>query len=768
MYGILHERGLTEYYALKNAGAFFRKAIPAAELNHTYAYLDDPEFRKLYSIDSPEGYSQMTFYLEGVHCAACIWLLEKLPQFVDDVFSVSLDMSQSTAVVRLNPQGSFAKAAREFHRLGYRPHPVRSGEQEALQKRENRMMLIRIAIAGTAHGNIMLLAVSIYGGAIGQLAQLFNWISFGLFLPVLLFSATPFYKDALTAFRLRSISIDIPIVVGIIAGGLASFYNLLVGSDHMYFDSLSGLVFFLLSSRYVLRRAQQNALQSSKLLHFLTPSVVRRRKADGALEEVSVDFLRPGDVIEVRPSEPIPIDGIVVRGKSKLNCALLTGESDLIAIEEGRPVYAGTVNEGSVLELRVNASGYATRLGQILKAVEDGVHRKAPIVTMTDRVSRYFVAGVVALAFGVFAWGVYLAGFQEGLNRALAMVIITCPCALALATPLAMSVSIGRAARNGMLIKGADVLERLNHVTQVFLDKTGTLTTGHFDVLEWNLVDGISLQETSQAAVALESRSNHPVAKAIVRYFGSRPWALPEVENFAETTGRGVSGKIGGHLYELRQSDETVRGPEGSTRVSLYKDGKAIAHAALGDKVRDDAKPALDLLRRLGLDVFVLSGDTASAVARVAKELDIPEHKTISRASPETKSEIMQNHPTAMMAGDGANDAIALSAAYVGVAVHGGMEVSMRASDAYVSKPGVQSIYEMVVVARETMKVLYRNLGFSLLYNIVGGTAALFGKVDPLYAAIFMPLSALTVFLSSIAGTRELRGLFVQKTEGKA
>lgn len=762
VYSILNSRGLEQYYSLKKMGGYFNKPSPATELNQTYSYLDDPEFRKLYATENGAGQIQMTFFLEGVHCVACIWLLEKLPRFVDDVISVSLDMSHSTALVRLCKGGAFAAVAQEFHRLGYRPHPVRGGEHEEHQRRENRLMLIRTGLAGACTGNIMLLALSVYGGASGHWALVFNWLSFALFLPVAFFSAVPFYKAAWTALRTRSVSIDVPIVLGIIFGSIASFANLLTGSDHIYFDSLSALVFLLLASRYVLKRAQQNALQSSKLLHFLTPSVVRRKNPRTDLyEETSMDFINAGDVIEVRAGESIPIDGTVLTGSANLNCALLTGESEWVKVGVGENVFAGTVNQDSALSIKVSASGYGTRLGQILKAVEEGAHRKAPIVTLADRVSKRFVSAVLVLSVGVFIGAWYLAGIQEGLNRALAMVIITCPCALALATPLALTMSLGRAAKKGILIKGADVLERLSQIDSVFLDKTGTITTGNFEVLEWRTVEENARGSDADdllAALALESRSNHPVARAILRHFPQIPATrLPQVDEFCETVGTGVSGRIGGSVYELRQADE-VAVSRVETRVSFLKNGSKIAEVLLGDRVREDSKSSIEKLRALGLDVHILSGDNELPVMNVVSQLGVPRQNAMARMTPERKCQVIQEHPRALMAGDGANDAVALSAAFVGVAVHGGMEVSLRAADAYLSSSGVHLIHEMIVGARETMKVLYRNLGFSLVYNMVGGGLALFGKVDPLFAAVLMPLSAFTVFISSIVGTKRLRG----------
>lgn len=712
----------------------------------------------------------MQFYLDGVHCAACVWLTEKVSDFVDGVDSVRLDLANSVATVRLTPEGSFGGVAQEFARLGYRPHPVKQDTLITLKKRDERIMLVQLAIAGACTGNIMLLAISLYSGLTGPLAEQFKWVSFALFLPVFFFSSIPFYRGAWGAIRTQQISIDIPIVLGILLGTAMSLTNLISGSDHVYFDSLAALVFLLLSSRYVLRRAQQNALNASNLIHFLTPSIARKKTEEGSLEEISLNLLRTGDTVEVRAGECIPVDGIVQQGQSMLNCALLTGESQLQKIEPGQTVFAGTVNQQAPILVTVSESGSQTRLGRILHSMEENLNRRAPIVAFADRVSKSFVAAVLVLVGLVFFGGLYFLGdWHETMNRALALAIVTCPCAFALATPLAMSSSIARCARTGILVKGGDVLEKLSQISSIYLDKTGTLTTGRFEVLKW--VGDDSLRALTYA---LESRSNHPVAQAIVRYL-EKPEILPEVENFVETLGTGVTGTIQGHHYRIGRLKSSIAtcfssaSPSASpveTQIGIYRDEVLVGEIVLGDRIRTDSQEALQALRSLKLELNILSGDSTSAVHFTAEKLGIPLSHAMAEKTPEEKSEIIAKNPKALMVGDGANDAVALASAYVGLAVHSGMEVSMRAADCYLFSPGVLPIHRLIFVSRETMKVIHRNFIFSLAYNVVGGIAAILGKVDPLFAAVLMPLSAFTVLISSMTGTVRLRKISNEEVKG--
>lgn len=758
VFALLQARGLGEYYRIRDRDRGLRKVAPVELSPDSYTQLDDPKFVELYARRSGELLT-LKLYLEGVHCAACVWLSEKIGDFVPSVQSARLNLGDSVVEVTIQPSGSFAAVAREYARLGYRPHPVRTEDLDALARRSDRMLLARTGVAGACAGNIMLLAVSLYAGADGPMAEVFRWVSFALSLPVLCFSATPFYRGAWIALRGRQISIDIPIALGIFLGALSSAYNLVAGSPYLYFDSLSSLVFLMLASRYLLRKTQQAATHASRLIHFLTPARVRVIDSQsGSFREIAVDEIHPGDEVEVRAGECIAVDGFVVSGRSSLDNALLTGESKPVTASEGMIVFAGTVNQMGPLRIRATAAGGATRLGRTLRAVQEDLSKKAPIVTFADRIARYFVAAVLVAVAIVFGVGLR-SGLDHAVNLALALSIVTCPCAFALATPLALSISMGRCARQGVLIKGVDVIERLSQARSVLFDKTGTLTRGKYEVTGWDPALGLDkdLKLASELA-ALESCSQHPVAKAIVQRF--EPPAserLPTVQEFSEELGWGVLGQVQGHRYEI--SSRGAQGPlhAASSAVAVWRDGVRLGRIYFGDCLREDSSDVMARLRDLGLSVGIISGDSADAVARVAANLGLSPQEWRAELSPEDKREEAARTPRTVMVGDGANDAGALAAAHVGIAVQGGMEVSLLSADIYVRSPGVGAVGPLVVIARETLKVIRRNFVFSLVYNALGIAGVVAGLVTPLFAAILMPISALTVFLSSLAGTARLR-----------
>lgn len=760
VYAILQDSGYGDYYRLRDSMSD-AAGVPAAPTGDSYTYLDDPIFQEKYL---PVA-GTMDFYLEGVHCAACVWLVEKLSDMVPGVESARLDLGQSVARVRVGEAGSFADVARQLDRLGYRPFPVRPDQVEAFQQKENRRFLIRIGVAAAALSNIMLFSVALYSGISGVMAEVFLWLSFALFIPIVTYSAVPFYQNALAALRTRRMSIDIPIVLGIVVGTVLGVMNLFseVHRDQVYFDSLGTLILLLLGSRYLLRRMQQKALKATNLMHEMLPHSARRWSEDtAAYEVVPMEAVFPGDRVQVRVGDVVPVDGVVLGGESELNCAIITGETAPRAIRPGDPVYSGTVNEVAPLEIEVAARGADSRLGQILSMVEDSRTRRAPVAAWADRVAGWFTLVVVLLGVGTFAfWARYDVGLA--FNHVMALFIITCPCALAMSAPVATLVSMGRAAKRGMLIKGADVLQRLSQADGIFLDKTGTLTEGRFSVSDWHFTDVATSPAEIQAAVfELEKFSNHPIARAIIADLEVRLPAdrrLIRVEEATERIGQGVSGRVDGRHMEVRRMDELdpsmLSGMQSA--VGVYVDDGLVAMITLRDRLRDDAPASLTALKKLRMHPRIVSGDAKPHVDEVGRTLGLPEGDVLSQATPESKRALIESHPRAIMVGDGANDSAALASAWVGVAVHGGMEISLRAADVYVSQPGIGPVVTLIRASRETMRVIYRNYTFSLFYNLIGGGAAVMGLMSPLFAAILMPISSLTILTSSWRGARSLR-----------
>lgn len=756
VYGLIRSHGLDDYYRLRDENPP-ACSIPARVSSETYEFCDDPEFVRKASADG----RSMTFYLEGLSCSACVWLLEKLPEFCPEAESAFVNLSSSTIDVTRVEGGSFAAIARALNRLGYSPHPVLdSNSAKELRRRERRRDLIRIGIAAAATGNIMILAVSLYGGAQGVVADYFRWLSGLLALPVLTYCAWPFYQSALGALRARRLNIDVPIVAALVAGIIISIIGLWSGKDTIYFDSLSMLVFLLLSSRFWLKSVQENHLDVSHLEDELLHGTVVRIRPDGERERVSTLSLKEGDLIEISGEMNIPIDGHVVSGEGYYQVAALTGESDAEEVRIGREVEAGSRNIVGTWIMRASRPASESRLASILRDTERSSRAKASIVLFADRVSRWFVAIVLALAAGVALYFLPTDP-NEGFMRALALVIVTCPCVFGMAIPLSISLAIRAAARNGLVVKDGNAFERLMKIRRLVFDKTGTLTAGDMRVLAIAVSDGN--RKHLQAVASLENGQAHPVARALLRAVSDLGFTPGPAIDVRSLPSGGIEGWVEGRHYIIRPcapSSQSEGLKQIKAQYELFSDDEILAVFEIGDEIRKGAPELIEWARKAGYSIRLLSGDRREVVEDCARKIGLKIGETIAQASPEEKSELLKrNGMSAAMIGDGANDAAALASAAVGIAVRGSIDVSFRAADVYLMSENLAILPRLFEIARRTRNAIRRNLVFSASFNIIAGVLALGGYMTPLLAAVLMPTSSLIVLVSALTTGKRLMNL---------
>ncbi|GAB4382693.1 MAG: heavy metal translocating P-type ATPase metal-binding domain-containing protein [Phycisphaerales bacterium] len=764
VYRTIHACGLERYYALRDAstGQRVRPDVP----DHAFAEFDDPAFEAVYVSRDAAGLGSIELALEGVHCAACVWLVERLPTVLPGVLEARLNLRTRVLRVRWDPQRvRLSRIAGTLTNLGYRPHPARGAGVRQARIRDERRMLARIAIAGFCAGNVMLLAFALYGGEADgiepRFETLFRWMSMGIALICLAVPGGVFFRGAIASLRARAPHLDLPIALALSIGGIGGTINTIRGTGEIYFDSLTALVFLLLVGRFVQQRQQRLASDAVELLYAFTPSLAHVVAGD-SVRDVPVEALRRGDVIEVRPGEVVAADGRVVLGQSMLDASLLTGESRPVEIGPGSTLCAGTLNLSSPVHLCVESTGPDSRLGRLMRLVADAAERKAPMLTLANRIAMVFTGVVLSLAgvtFGI--WRPY--GMDVAAQHAIALLIVTCPCALGLATPLAMSAAIGRAARRGIMIKGSDALERLTHPGVIYLDKTGTVTQGRLTVVDW-----IGDPRARRLAAALERGSRHPIAMALAEC--DQP--VPDPDSVEHVLGAGVRGIVEGHEVVVGSAEfvdrhvRSTRGDfapnfaraagEGLTPIAVAVDNRVVALALLADELRPESRSVVERLGRDGWDVRLLSGDDPRTTMRIAERVGIPADKALGGVTPERKLEIVQGSG-AVMVGDGVNDAAALAAAGVGIAVQGGAEASLEASDVYLTKPGLAPILETIRLACATRRTIVSCLGASLVYNSVAVWLAMTGVITPIIAAVLMPLSSLTVLaIAARAGSGTL------------
>ena len=752
---VIRDGGLARYYGFAE-----RRPRPVAASGRGFEEFDHPSFHARYVRGAPGGGCETDLYLEGVHCASCVWLLERVPRLVPGMARAELDVERSRVRVAWDgTRTTLSAIARSLDTLGYRPHPFRGVRGESLRRVEDRAMLARIGVAGAIAINVMLAALALYSGWFGgmerEFTRYFRWVSLLVATPAVLYPGSVFFRGAWAALRAGTLHMDLPIAIAIGAGFVRGAVNTITDRGPIYFDGVVTLIFLLLVGRFLQQRAQRAAAHSAELLYALTPATARVVEP-GGVRETPVEALLPGMTIEARPGDTLAADGVVSEGISDLDLSLLTGESRPVAVSPGSKVFAGTVNRRATLRVRIAEAGEATRMGRILREVEASAARRAPVVQLADRLAGGFVAAVLALAV-VTALVWMRRDPALAVDHAIALLIVTCPCALALATPLALTAAIGRAARAGILIKSGAALERLARPGQLVLDKTGTLTEGRSTLVSWWGPEWVK-----PMVLALERHASHPVATGFLTAWPAVTAAV--AEDVSHTPGGGVTGRcdgrdvaVGSPTFVAARLRDGAAGlglldDAALTPVWVAVDGTRVARAGFGDPVRPEAARALAALRRAAWRTRILSGDDPAVVAAVGRRLGFDAAGCRGGASPEEKLRIIERasrRGVVVMVGDGVNDAAAIARADVGIGVRGGAEACLAAADVYLAREGLGPLVSLAAGARRTLRVIHRNIAFSLAYNLAGAALAVSGHIDPLIAAVLMPASSLTVVIAS-------------------
>jgi len=753
--------GLGSYYAIVSSAGELATRPDETAPDRACAEFDDESFLATHAAMLPDGTRRVSLALAGIHCAGCLWLIEKLPRMVRGVVEARVSIRHGEVSVLWNPREvRLSVVAGTLARLGYAPHPLREQSARERARAQDRASLIKIAAAAALSGNVMMIAFALYGGYFHGMADelrlALRWLSCVMGVACLGWPGAGFFASAWRAVVSRTPSIDVPIVLALLAGGVAGIANTVLDRGELYFDSLTMLVTLLLAGRFIGLRQQRWASDAVSLLYTLTPFAAVRLGQDGRWQHTPAESLREGDVILVKAGESIAVDGEVVKGVSTVDSGLLTGESTPSKVAVGTRVYAGAVNTSAPIEVRASATGRGTRAAALMRTVEEAATRRAPIIRFADSVAGWFVV-VVPIA-AVLTYVLWLGiDRSRALDNAMAVLIVTCPCVLGIAAPVAVALAIGRAGKDGVLIKGGDVLERLSRPGVVVLDKTGTLTEG-----AWRITGVFGSPDAVEVGAALERGVKHPVASA---FLSEASGAAPDASDVRHVMGRGVEGRVGGERIVVGSPefvrDRCVRHGDsetwlsqiselGASPVLVGRGDEVIGAVALSDRARAGTPEALDRLRRAGWELRILSGDDASIVHRVGAQLGLNEDRCEGGLSPEEKLDRVRQLTnagfpgTVLMVGDGVNDAAALAAAHVGVAVHGGAEASLAAADVHLSTPGLTRLADLVEAGPRMVMTIRRMLLVSLAYNLLAGGLAVGGIIHPMLAAALMPISSLS------------------------
>ncbi|GAB3095447.1 cadmium-translocating P-type ATPase [Aestuariicella hydrocarbonica] len=706
---------------------------------------------------------QAQLLLEGISCAACVWLIEHHLAQLAGVERVRVNATTHRCLVNWNADViRLSEIMAALSHIGYPPVPATEDQQQQLREKENRTALMRLAVAGFGMMQVGMVAVALYSGADAGWQVYLRWLSLLIATPVVFFSAKPFFVAAKRSLLARHLTMDVPVSIAIGGAYLASCWATVFGGGEVYFDSVSMFTFFLLWGRYLEMRARhRNGIDSDRMAQIL-PATAELQTSDGTWKTVPLRQLQVGDCVLVASGTSIPCDGRVLEGRSGVVETLLTGEPDAVEKLPGDEVIAGTLNTDSVLRVEVTAVGQGTRLSAIERLVEQAQQDKPTQVAMADRLAGYFVAAVLLVSCAVaFAWWQIDPG--QAIWVTLSVLVVTCPCALSLASPAALTTAVAWLRQHGLLVTRGHVLEGLTQVQRVIFDKTGTLTVGSPQVVDVMDMAGQPLSEELRGqylaqCAALETGSTHPIAKAFMPYGRGLT-----ADHLQQITGAGVQGRWHGQQFRLGKADFVCPGaplPERPGQWLLFGDAQGgLAWIRLQDRLRDTAAPLIAALQERNIEVELLSGDGESEVARVAAELGFAHWQ--SNQSPDQKLAYVQSlqgpsgephraGEKVLMVGDGINDVPVLSGAFVSVAMGGASDLAQTRADSVLLGSDLMALERAFQCAHLTRKIIRQNLSWALGYNVIALPLAALGMVPPWAAAIGMSTSSLVVVANAL------------------
>ena len=703
--------------------------------------------------DVVSGSSEVTtsFAIENMHCGGCLRSVEKALMSVPGVCHARANLSARRVMVRFDGD----KCAEDvlftaLENAGFRAAPIQAVHNDEAGRRD-RDYLRRVGVAGFAAANIMLLSVAVWSGAGDMEAvtrEVFHRISALIALPAIVYAGQPFFNSALTALKARRLNMDVPISLAVLLASAMSFFQMLKGSDQVYFDAAITLLFFLLIGRWLDQRLRSRALGQAQNLLSLQSGFATLIGARGDERVVPGHALLPGDTILVAAGERVPADGVVISKRARIDQSLITGESDPASVVKGDPVYAGTVNLANALTLKVTAADDMTLLAEIGRLMANAEQGRATYRRLADRAAQIYAPAVHILGAVTFiAWFMLGAGWETALTYAIAVLIITCPCALALAVPAVQIAAASRLLRNGIILKTGDALERLAEIDTIVFDKTGTLTLGRPVLLD---ADDIP-DDVLAAAAKLGAASSHPYAKALVEAARARLGKVEVGMDVEETPGEGLKRRTSAGEERLGSPLWCGAGNNETASLCFRSDGGETIAFRFQDSLRSDAVQTIKTLQAQGFDLALLSGDRRKAVEEAASALGIADWR--GRVNPADKIEAIgkqaRRHKV-LMVGDGLNDAPALAQAHVSMSPASAADITQRAADFVFQGERLAPVVEAITIAVRARALAFQNFAIALGYNAICVPLAMAGYVTPLVAAIAMSTSSILVTANAL------------------
>ncbi len=754
----ISDAGLNDYYQLRA-----EQGQRVGEEATDFSAFDRDDVQREHSRQVSPDCREITLVVEGMRCAACAWLIDRALTQIEGVEEVQSNAMSGRVQVCWQPSKTPLSASlKRLAALGYSPHLAPGEALEQARTKERNTLLMRLGVAGLGALQTMMFAEALYLDTAGEMSDptrdFFRWIAFAVAAPVVFYSGWPFLVGMWRELQHRRFGMDTLVASSVLLAYFASLYETVRGGRHVWFDAAVMFVFLLLAARYVERMARQRANAAVDALARARPALAWRVLADGGTEQVPVAQLQPDDLVRVGVGEIVPTDGNLLEGIGEVDEALLSGESRPVEKQIGDALFAGSTVRRVPLQLRVTRTGQDTRLSHLVQLVERAQNSRPKIAQLADRISAHFVAALAVIALGVYwAWSLYTP--ERAFEVALAVLVVSCPCALSLALPAALATAAGALTRLGALPLKPDALTELAEVDTVIFDKTGTLTRGRPEIRALGLLPASDAQgwqatDALRVAAALERETGHPLAQAFAHIDS------PPAEQVRVEPGAGVEGKFDGRMWRLGKHawacGLTSVGIEDDHGIWLGDGQRGWARFELQDALREDAAEAINALRAFGLRIEILSGDAAQAVEDTASALGVSLWH--ARQSPEDKlawvrQRQFEGHRVAML-GDGINDAPVLAGANVSIALGGGASMAHRAADLVLTADALSRIPELFSLARRTRRIIRENLAWALAYNLLALPFSAMGWVTPWMAALGMACSSLLVTLNALRLSR--------------
>ena len=771
VYHILKSENLDSFY--EKLGNKTIKA-PLQVSNDDLSKFDSENFLNSYTTITKDGFVQIDLILEGIHCAACVWLNEKVLYDTKGVIEANINFTTNKARVVFNSDIlKLSDIIKKIRSVGYNAYAYDSSIADKEASKAKQDYFVRIMVAVVCTMNIMMLSVAKYTGFFtGMSIEVKNMIHLAEFIlatPVLFFSGFVFYKGAYFGLKNRIVNMDLLVSSGATMTYVYSLFVLFGAKGESYFDSVAMIITFVLVGKYLEVIGKKSAIDTLDKIKSTLPLEAIVVK-DGKKETKALNLVQVGDLIELKIGEKVPVDGKIISGNASFDESSLTGESIPVYKKTGDNIFSGTVILDSTILFEVVKDFKNSTFSSIVTLLEDSLNSKPKIQTLANKISRRFSLIILSIAFITFlVWyyfGLDLGFYFEGVNQfersfitAISVVVIACPCALALATPMASLVGISELAKKSLLFKEAKFIETIANATTVVFDKTGTLTKGELEV---SFVEFFNKDEKSiNLLYSLLDSSNHPVSIAVKRYikenFEVSNVSLEDIKNIEA---KGLSARyenieiLGGNEALLKEFDVKINIHLNSkfTQYLFCIDKKIVANFELKDELKDDAKELIEYLKEQNIESIMLTGDNNFVASSIAKELEISNYK--ANLTPKDKADFIKDlknsGKTVVMVGDGVNDSVALASSDVAIAMGNSADVSMMVSDVVMLNSKLKSLKDAFIISKKTYKHIKQNLAFSLIYNTITIPIAAAGFIIPLFAALSMSLSSLVVVLNSL------------------